>query len=94
MINRKNAHMFGIFAMAMLPPETFTPIELEEGKNKPNLKTNPKRPGQKEYFFNNVGEFSTTRMRKDECIFICFAINDKNAIKKFKKYVGTINTNQ
>lgn len=48
----------------------------------------PKEPmppsGTKTYFFNEMGEFSTDRMRRDECVFKCFAINDKNAIRKFK----------
>jgi hypothetical protein len=43
--------------------------------------------GTKTYFFNQLGEFSTEKMRKDECVFKCFAINDKNAIRKFDKYI-------
>jgi len=42
--------------------------------------------GCKEYFFNSLGEFSTTKMLKAECVFTCYAINDKNAIKKFNKF--------
>jgi hypothetical protein len=49
-----------------------------------------KRPyvptGSKEYFFNEQGEFSTERMRKDETVFKCIAINDKNAIRKFERW--------
>ena len=39
--------------------------------------------GTKEYFFNSSGEFSNQSMRKDETVFKCFAINDKNAKRKF-----------
>lgn len=50
----------------------------------------PKEPippaGTKTYFFNSEGEFSTTSMRKDECVFKCFAINDKNAKRKFERW--------
>lgn len=50
----------------------------------------PKKPippaRTKTYFFNEQGEFSTTQMRKDECVFKCFAINDKNAKRKFERW--------
>ena len=50
----------------------------------------PKEPippaGCKEYFFNEQGEFSCSSMRKDECVFKCFAINDKNAKRKFERW--------
>lgn len=49
------------------------------------LPPEPKAPkGSKEYFFNAEGEFSTAHIPKGECVFQCFAINDKNAIRKFK----------
>lgn len=43
--------------------------------------------GTKQYFFNEQGEYSTEKMPKSECVFICHAINDKNAIRKFKKWL-------
>jgi len=48
----------------------------------------PRKPpkGAKEYFFNERGEFSTERMLKTDVVFKCYAVNDKNAIRKFKKY--------
>lgn len=47
----------------------------------------PRPPkGAKEYFFNEQGEFSTEQMLKSETIFICYAINDKNAIRKFERW--------
>lgn len=42
--------------------------------------------GCKTYFFNSSGEFTNGSMRKDECVFVCHASNDKNAIKKFNKF--------
>jgi hypothetical protein len=51
----------------------------------------PKEPpipkGCKEYFFTQNGGFSTDKMRKDECVFKCVAMNDKSAKKKFQKYI-------
>ena len=48
------------------------------------LKQQPHPPsGSKEYFFNNDGEFSTEKMKKEECVFVCFAINDRNALRKW-----------
>jgi hypothetical protein len=50
----------------------------------------PKQPippkGAKEYFFNSVGEFSTEKMLRTETVFKCFAINDKNAVRKFNQW--------
>lgn len=51
------------------------------------LPIEPKLPkGTREYFFNNVGEFSTESMLKSETVFKCCAINDKNAVKKFNRW--------
>ncbi len=55
-------------------------LELERIEIQPRV---PK--GAKEYFFNEFGEFSTESMLKSETVFICWAINDKNAIRKFNK---------
>ncbi len=43
-------------------------------------------PGQKTYFFNAGGEFNNNKMLRTECVFKCFAINDKNAERKFLKF--------
>lgn len=50
-----------------------------------NIIPHTKRPpnGCKEYFFNSNGEYSTKQMLKSETVFKCFAVNDKNAIRKF-----------
>lgn len=58
----------------------------------PNLKDYEPKPqkGQFHYWFRADGTFLSEkqgeRMRKEECVFKCFAINDKNAIKKFKAF--------
>ena len=57
---------------------------LAEEMNKP--KEPQPKPGQKEYFFNSKGLFDNNKMLRTECVFKCFAINDKNAIKKFNKF--------
>lgn len=51
------------------------------------IEIQPRPPkGAKEYFFNEWGEFSTEQMSKSETVFMCYAINDKNAIRKFKRW--------
>lgn len=51
------------------------------------IEIQPRPPkGAKEYFFNERGEFSTEQMLKSETVFICYAINDKNAIRKFERW--------
>ena len=50
----------------------------------------PKEPpvpkGAKTYWFDGQGNFSSEQMRKDETVFTCIAINDKNAIKKYDRW--------
>lgn len=89
--NKKAIGRLAAMAMMMADESVFLsaiPAEKE-------MKTLPPLPihiptGCKEYFFNAEGEFSNSHMRKDECIFWCYAINDKNAIKKFKNSLGKI----
>ena len=53
----------------------------------PKKSMSPMPPkGTKEYFFNSVGEFSTEQILKTETVFKCYAINDKNALRKFKRW--------
>jgi len=63
--------------------------ELNDGLSKKAPK--PKRPpkGAKEYWFNAEGNHSTESMRKTDIVFSCYAINDKNAVKKFNKWLNT-----
>ena len=42
--------------------------------------------GCKTYWFKANGEFSSERMLKSETVFECFAINDRNAIRKFNRW--------
>lgn len=47
----------------------------------------PKPPGDtKQYFFNIHGVHSTDKMLKSECVFMCYARNDKNAERKFNNW--------
>lgn len=43
--------------------------------------------GTKEYWFNSSGEFSCVRMLKVETVYSCYAINEKNAIKKYRRWL-------
>lgn len=43
--------------------------------------------GTKEYFFNKEGLCLERGMRKEDCVFKCFAINEKTALKKFNKFL-------
>lgn len=42
--------------------------------------------GTKTYWFDAFGNFSTEKMRRDEVVFKCFAINDKNAQRKYNSW--------
>jgi|688.fasta_scaffold300988_2 hypothetical protein len=82
-MNKKMAMMYGLAAMMAYDPMT-NKVYSEKVDRPPII---PKPPnGSKEYFFNSSGEFSTTRMLKTECVFKCFAVNDKNALRKFTKW--------
>ena len=80
------AMMFGAFAQT-------SQIEYYEGEKEFNKE--PKEPiipkGQFHYWFRIDGTFlnekQSERMLKEECVFKCFALNDKNAIKKFNKFL-------
>ena len=74
-----------MMAMALALHGYEQPMPIEK-RTRPKLDIPPQ--GTKQYFFNAIGEFSNTQMRKDECVFICYAINDKNAIRKFNKSLG------
>jgi hypothetical protein len=91
MKSRMKAEMLGLLAMAMMPPEEQQRImewekRQEEEKNKPRVIEQKPPSGTKEYFFNEQGEFSTERMLRTELVFKCYAINDKNAKRKFERW--------
>lgn len=65
---------------ATLPPDDF------DGCN-PTRKIEPPIPkGMKYFMFDKHGGYSTDRMRNEDFVFGCYAINSKNAIKKFNKH--------
>ena len=69
--------------------DSMSPNEFIETPKKRETKSNiiiPPPKGTKEYFFNIKGEFSTESMLKTETVFMCFSINDKNALRKFNKW--------
>ena len=85
--------MLGVLAMmAMMSGGKYSPTEYIESKN--NRKKQPIEPkpenGTFYYWFKNDGTFLNEkqgeRMLKEDCVFNCYAINDKNAIKKFNKF--------
>jgi len=79
----------GIMGAMMLPENEREALMNFDPKEKPILYLPPREyqpTGTKAYFFNSSGEFSTTKMLRTECIFKCYAINDKNAKRKFAKW--------
>jgi len=68
--------------------EDFGTIQEFEHTPKPKEPIIPK--GHIHYWFRADGTFlnekQCERMLKEDCVFKCFALNDKNAIKKFKKF--------
>ena len=81
-------------AMAMISEASmFNDYEEKPRKYTPNLKDIEPKPqnGQFHYWFRADGTFLNEkqgeRMRKEECVFKCFSINDKNAIKKFNSFM-------
>lgn len=47
----------------------------------------PKPPtGTKEYFFKEDGECFTVGYKDTDFVFKCYAINYKNAVRKFKRW--------
>ena len=45
-----------------------------------------KPKGVQEYFFTENGMFSNIEIARVELFYKCFALNDKNAIRKFNAY--------
>lgn len=88
---RKSSVMSSLLAMALMSEDMYPMSEEQYNESKPvefrptHHEPKPKK-GQKTYFFNKFGHFDNGEMLKSECVFQCFAINAKNAIKKFKKW--------
>lgn len=90
MLGYASLMMAGIAMSGSMPP-----IVIDDSGPKPRSKIKAfKKPkpipkGSNEYFFNKHGEFSTSKMLKTECVFICVAINQKNAKRKFDRHLGS-----
>ena len=73
--------------LAMMAMAVMSESHQYEHANVSTADIQPRPPkGTREYFFNKYGEFSTEEMLKSECVFMCYSINDKNAIKKFGRW--------
>lgn len=82
MSRSKQRAMLAMMSMALMSEN----YGYDYSKKEP-IEIQPKPPkGAKEYFFNERGEFSTEQMLKSETVFMCYAINDKNAIRKFERW--------
>jgi len=81
---KKNIALLAAFAMMGGLSANSQDIEIDNVGIKPQNTPIPK--GAKEYWFNENGGFSTEKMRRDEIVFKCIAINDKSAKKKFEKW--------
>lgn len=82
------------FAMAMMAEASMMDYKESPREYNPEPKKDiePKpQKGQLHYWFRADGTFlnekQDERMRKDECVFKCFSINNKNAIKKFNSFM-------
>lgn len=76
--------------MAAMMDDVVYPKESKGQKFIPRESIEPKQPKNTIYYwFRADGTFLNEnhgeRMRKDECVFNCFSVNDKNAIRKFNK---------
>ncbi len=80
-------------AMAMMSENSMYDVDEKPREYKPSLREFEPQPqkGQFHYWFRADGTFlnekQDERMRKDECVFKCFSINNKNAIKKFNSFM-------
>tara|TARA_R110000868_G_scaffold141488_1_gene358057 strand:+ start:695 stop:964 length:270 start_codon:yes stop_codon:yes gene_type:complete len=72
---------------SMMSMDQSTSFNRRDNEVKFSIPKEPKPPkGSKTYFFDSIGLFSTEQMRRDECVFKCFALNDKNAKRKFNNW--------
>ena len=92
--NTRKHLLLGLMTMSMAQTnrENFEAFEEEQVFKKE--KTLEPKPGQFYYWFRIDGTFLSEkqdeRMLKEDCAFTCFAINDKNAIKKFNKWKNNL----
>jgi len=85
---KKNIALLTVFAMMGSLNTNSQCADLDTVDIKPKNKPIPK--GCKEYMFNKHGGFSTEKMRRDEVVFKCIALNDKSAKKKFSEWESNL----
>lgn len=87
---------FALQSLAMMAmfSDSGRSFEREKKSNKliKKISFEPKIPSSlKEYWFKSDGTFlkenHNRQMFKSQIFFICFALNDKNAIRKFNKFM-------
>lgn len=83
-----------ILAMATMLASFAQTSEIDYYEGEKEFNKEPKEPiipkGHIHYWFRIDGTFlnekQNKRMLKEECVFKCFALNDKNAVKKFNQW--------
>jgi len=85
-MNSKTKNLAGMYALMAYSASTGgNPIyDIEEEKPKPTEKKPPK--GAKEYFFTKNGDCFTVQYEDTEFVFSCYAINEKNAFRKYNRW--------
>jgi hypothetical protein len=82
-MSKMKGYLAMAMAMAMMAGNT-SMVERETPKGKRKIQKGDVIPkGLKEYYFSIDGSFLNERT--PDCVFSCYAINSKNAIRKFNK---------
>ena len=88
-MKNKSTLAMAIFASMLHGQENFEPTNRTNFERKVIPEPIPQK-GQFHYWFREDGTFinekQSERMLREECVFKCYSINDKNAIKKFNKF--------
>jgi len=87
----KKSNLLGFLGLATILMQDDFPVShrknyIPEKKVKFNNSEKPQPSGTKEYFFTETGMYSNTEIAKVELFYKCFAVNDKNAIRKFNQF--------
>lgn len=88
-MNSKMKKFYAMYAMAgaFSQEGVFSPNQEREFLKREPIKIVPKAPtGAKEYFFTKEGDCFTVKYKDTKFVYSCYAINIKNAIKKFEKW--------
>jgi hypothetical protein len=90
-MNSKTKNMAAMYALMAYSATTggnqIYDIENEKSKS---IKSKPPK-GAKEYFFTKDGDCFTVKYEDTKFVFSCYAINKKNAFRKFKRWHSGIN---